>query len=285
MLYQNYRFAFGDPAFVAVTHTHPFNGPLSGPVSRYHKHTHTHTHPFNGPFSGTTRVSRYHKVKTYLDFTEARDSGISWATCKICTSLHTDNHTSTSLLSFLQARCPSCGPTNSVKALKAEKLHQNQNEFFCSSSAVNADLFGSMPPVTKMVASSLCSRHGTWQFPCLNHRCTSLLHCLQYKPDTQSLLVMQNTEETENDQDRFGCIMINCHWGKHRTAHTRLLSVGFRSWSRFLAVSMQVMWVINPAAGCHYFLSGLQLPLQPLRRPLPTSLLGEQRHDGCEQST
>jgi len=34
----------------------------------------THTHPFNGPFSGTTRVSRYQKGKTNLDFTEARDS-------------------------------------------------------------------------------------------------------------------------------------------------------------------------------------------------------------------
>ena len=32
----------------------------------------THTHPFNGPFSGTTRVSRYQKGKTNLDFTEAR---------------------------------------------------------------------------------------------------------------------------------------------------------------------------------------------------------------------
>jgi len=31
---------------------------------------------------------------------------------------------------------------------------------------------------------------------------------------------MQNTEDTENDQDRFGCIMINCHWGKHRIAHS-----------------------------------------------------------------
>ena len=43
-----------------------------------------HTHPFNGPFSGTTRVSRYQKGKTNLDFTEARDSGtgISWAVCK-----------------------------------------------------------------------------------------------------------------------------------------------------------------------------------------------------------
>jgi len=33
-----------------------------------------YTHPFNGPFSGTTRVSQYEKVKTNLDFTEARDS-------------------------------------------------------------------------------------------------------------------------------------------------------------------------------------------------------------------
>jgi len=34
----------------------------------------THTHPFNGPFSRTTRVSRYQKGNTNLDFTEARDS-------------------------------------------------------------------------------------------------------------------------------------------------------------------------------------------------------------------
>ena len=34
----------------------------------------THTHPFDGPFSGSTRVSRYQKGKTNLDFTEARDS-------------------------------------------------------------------------------------------------------------------------------------------------------------------------------------------------------------------
>ena len=42
-------------------------------------HIHTYIHPFNGPFSGTTRVSRYQKGKTNLDFTLARDSGISWA--------------------------------------------------------------------------------------------------------------------------------------------------------------------------------------------------------------
>jgi len=37
------------------------------------------------------------------------------------TLLQTDNHTSTPPLSFLQAGCPSCRPTNSVKALK-EKI-------------------------------------------------------------------------------------------------------------------------------------------------------------------
>jgi len=36
-------------------------------------------------------------------------------------------HTSSSPLSFLQAGCPSCRPTNSVKALKAEILHGVQN--------------------------------------------------------------------------------------------------------------------------------------------------------------
>ena len=36
--------------------------------------THTHTHPFNGPLSGTTWVSRYQNGKTNLDFTEAKDS-------------------------------------------------------------------------------------------------------------------------------------------------------------------------------------------------------------------
>ena len=45
----------------------------------------THTHPFNGPLSGTNRVSRYQKGKTNLDFTESKKtvsgSGISWAIC------------------------------------------------------------------------------------------------------------------------------------------------------------------------------------------------------------
>ena len=84
--------------------------------------THTHTHPFNGPFSGTTQVIRYQKGKPNLDFTEGRDSEWQWhqlGCMQVCTLLQTDNHTSTPSLRFLQAGCPSCRPTNSVKTLKA----------------------------------------------------------------------------------------------------------------------------------------------------------------------
>jgi len=52
-------------------------------------------------------------------------------------------------------------------------------------------------------------------------------------------------------------------WEVKMVAHTRLPSIGFRSWSRFLAVSLQVMSVINPTVGCHYFPPGLQLPCKP----------------------
>jgi len=81
----------------------------------------THTHPFNDPLSRTTRVGRYQKGKTTLDLTEVRDSEWQWhqlGHMQVCTSLRTDNHASTSPLSFLQAGCPSCRATNSVKALK-----------------------------------------------------------------------------------------------------------------------------------------------------------------------
>ena len=77
----------------------------------------THTHPFNGPLSRTTWVSRYQKGKTDLDFTEARDSEWQWHQLdhmQVCISLKTDNHASTPPISFLWAGCPSCHPTNSI---------------------------------------------------------------------------------------------------------------------------------------------------------------------------
>jgi len=81
---------------------------------------HTHTH-LTALFSGTTQVSRYQKGKTNLDLIEARDSEWQWhqlGHMQVCNSLQTDNHDSNPPLSFLQAGCTSCRPTNSVKALK-----------------------------------------------------------------------------------------------------------------------------------------------------------------------
>ena len=104
------------PRYFTVLHT------CTPYVHRYKETITTHTHPFNGPFSGTTRVSRYQKGKTNLDYTEARDSEWQWhqlGHMQVCTSLQTNNHASTPQLSFLQAGCPSRPPTNSVKALKA----------------------------------------------------------------------------------------------------------------------------------------------------------------------
>ena len=65
------------------------------------------THTFNGPLSRTTRVSRYQKGKTNLDFTEARDSEWQWhqlGHILVCISLQIDNHASAPPLKFFTGR-------------------------------------------------------------------------------------------------------------------------------------------------------------------------------------
>ena len=75
--------------------------------------------PFYGPFSGTTRVSRCRK----------RTSGL-YSAGKISRGRHTDHPAGYHSIrtnqcppppspDFVQVGCPSCCPTNSVKALKA----------------------------------------------------------------------------------------------------------------------------------------------------------------------
>ena len=79
---------------------------------------HTHTQSFNGSFSRTTWVGGYQKDKQFWILLKQRwwgGSGISQTICKsICTSLQTDNHASTSPLTFLRAGClPATQPTAS----------------------------------------------------------------------------------------------------------------------------------------------------------------------------
>ena len=82
-------------------------------------------HPFNGLFSRTTWVIRHQKGKPFWILPEQEMMWWQWHQMDhmqiICTSLQTDNHASTSPLKFLQARCPSCRPTNSIKALLDEQ--------------------------------------------------------------------------------------------------------------------------------------------------------------------
>ena len=101
----NFRSSHGLTDRVCVSHQHTL-------------HTHTHTR-LTALFSRTTQVSRYQKGKTNLDFTEARDSGISWAICKSAPCSRQTTTPAPHHSCFLQAGCPSCRPTNSVKALKA----------------------------------------------------------------------------------------------------------------------------------------------------------------------
>jgi len=67
-------------------------------------------------------VSQYQQGKTDLDFTEARDSEWQWnqlGHMQLCTSLGQINTPAPHHSVFLQAGCPSCCPTNSIKAMKA----------------------------------------------------------------------------------------------------------------------------------------------------------------------
>ena len=87
-----------------------------------HTHTNTHTHPFNGRLSGTTQVSQYQKGKNQSGFYWSKRQWVAVASDGPYASLHLAPDRTMPApppLTFLQAGCPSCRPTNSVKALKA----------------------------------------------------------------------------------------------------------------------------------------------------------------------
>ena len=92
--------------------------------------THTHTRltalfPGLPGWAGTRNVK---PIWILLKQEIVSGSGISWAICKSAPRSRQNNHASTSPLSFLQAGYPSCRPTNSVKALKAQILATIKNK-------------------------------------------------------------------------------------------------------------------------------------------------------------
>ena len=98
-------------------------------TQRFPPEQHTHTHPFNGSFSRTTRVSRYQKGKTNLDFTIARDSEWQWRQLghmQVCVSLQTDNHAITPQLKFFYRpdALPAAQPTASKHCRQTEQVEK-----------------------------------------------------------------------------------------------------------------------------------------------------------------
>jgi len=63
-------------------------------------------------------VSQYQKGKTNLDFTEARDSEWQWH--QVCTSLQTDNHTSTPVFT---GRMPFLPPNQQRQSTEGSSLN------------------------------------------------------------------------------------------------------------------------------------------------------------------
>jgi len=120
---QNYIFTRGgvtllagnDSSALSCLRSVVFKGEL-----QTHTHTHTHTHTYTrltAPFPGLPGWGTTRKVKTNLDFTEARDSEWQWhqlGHMQVCTSLQTDNHANTPPLSFYRPYAlPAAQPTAS----------------------------------------------------------------------------------------------------------------------------------------------------------------------------
>jgi len=79
-------------------------------------------------------VSWYWKVKTKLNFTEARDSKWQWhqqGCMQVCMSLQTDNHASTPLLGFFYRpdALPAAQPTASkLNAINVTNTNHNMTK-------------------------------------------------------------------------------------------------------------------------------------------------------------
>jgi len=79
-------------------------------------------------------VSRYQKGKTNLDLIEAKDSEWQWHQLnhmQVCTSLQTDNHASTSPLSFFTDRMPFLPPNQQHESTEGIITAVNNNNNYC----------------------------------------------------------------------------------------------------------------------------------------------------------
>ena len=101
-----------------------FHCPIAESDSIY---THTRLKALCPGLPGRAGTRKVKPIWILLKQETVSGSGISWA-MQVCALLQTDNHASTPPLSVLQAGCPSCRPTNSVKALKTKRASVQSRE-------------------------------------------------------------------------------------------------------------------------------------------------------------
>ena len=99
-------------------------------------HTHTHSTALCLGLLGWASIRKVKPTGILLKQETLSSSGISWAICRSAPRCRQPRqHPSTQ---FLQAGCPSCHPTNGVKALRADSNvtenvhHTSQLPFFCT---------------------------------------------------------------------------------------------------------------------------------------------------------
>ena len=106
--------------------------PLDNHTGKYWWHqlsvtTHTRLTALCPGLPGWVGIRKVKPIWILLKQETVSGSEIHWAICN-CTLLQTDNHASTPPLSFLQAGCPSCRRTNSVKHWRGKKGKNRQTK-------------------------------------------------------------------------------------------------------------------------------------------------------------
>ena len=151
---------------------------LSSKLLKEHTHSHTRLTALCPGLPGWASTRRVKQIWILLKQETVCGSVIICAICKYAprskvqtervslTSLfQTENHASTQSLSFLQARCPPCRPTNSVKALKAKNC-KTANE-----TGRKLHLILHIPQSIKMTSTNI-----TFQSACIRSIITQTTH-------------------------------------------------------------------------------------------------------------
>ena len=97
----------------------------------YNTHTHTRLTALYPGLPGWAGTRKVKPIRILLKQETVSGGGISWTICMSASRSRQITMPAPHCSFFLQAGCPSCHPTNSVKALKASLMYYNNNNNKC----------------------------------------------------------------------------------------------------------------------------------------------------------